>query len=83
MDSGRRTDIDHVVGSQDCVLIVFDDDHSVADVPKMLERVQQTRIVPLMQADRRLIEHIKHACETGSDLRGEPNSLTFPAGQSS
>ena len=34
-----------------------------------------------MQPDRRLVEHVEHAGQLRSDLRGEPNALTFAARQ--
>ncbi len=39
------------------------------------------RVVALVQADRRLVEHIEHAGQPGADLRGEANALALAAGQ--
>jgi hypothetical protein len=33
-----------------------------------------------VQADARLIQHIKHARQAGADLAGEADALAFPAG---
>ena len=62
-------------------LIVLDDDHRVADVAQALERFDQARVVALMQADRRLIEHIHDAGQAGADLAGQAYALRFTARQ--
>ena len=65
----------------DGVLVVLDDDEGVADVPQPQQRLDQPMVVPLMQADRRLVENVQHADQAGPDLRGEPDSLRLAAGQ--
>ncbi len=67
--AGRRTDVDHVVGRQDRILVVLDDDHRVADIAQVRQRVEQPRVVALVQADRRLVENVEHACQARADLR--------------
>ena len=42
---------------------------------------QQFRVVALMQANARLIQNIQYAHQPGTDLRGKPNPLRFPARQ--
>ena len=81
MDAGAGADIEHVVGGADRVLVVLDDDHGVAEIAQALERFEQSRVIALVQADRRLVEHIEHAGEAGADLRGEPDALALAAGQ--
>ena len=81
MDAGAGADIDHVIGGADGVLVVLDHDHGVAEVAQPLQRFQQPRIVALVQADRRLVEHVEHAGQAGADLRGEPDALALAAGQ--
>ena len=46
-----------------------------------MQRFEQPRIVALMQADRRLVEHVEHAGQAGADLRGEADALALAAGQ--
>ncbi len=53
----------------------------VAHVAQRLERVEQPRIVALMQPDRRLVQHIEHAGQARADLRGEPDALALAARQ--
>ena len=77
MDARTRSDVDHVVGVEDRVLVVLDHDHGVADVAQVLERAEQARVVALMQPDGGLVQHVKHAGEAGADLRGEADALRF------
>ena len=56
---------------------------AVADVAERFERLEQPRIVALMQADGRLVEHIEHAGEARADLRGETDALALAARQRS
>ena len=81
MDAGAGADIDHVVGGQDGVLVVLDDDHGVADVAQAPQRFEQAVIVALVQADRGLVEHVEHAGEARADLAGEPDALALAARQ--
>src|SRR6476660_8618947 len=81
MNARARADVEDVVSGPDGVLVMFDHNHRVAEVAQALEGFEQPRIVPLVQADARFVENIKHAGQTGADLRGEPDALTFAAGQ--
>ncbi len=81
MHAGAGADIDHVVGGADRVLVVLDHDHGVAEVAQPFQRLQEPRIVALVQADRGLVEHVKDAGEAGADLRGEPDALALAAGK--
>src|SRR4051794_18948916 len=40
-----------------------------------MQRSQQSPIVPRMQTDRRLIEHVQHAVEPPADLACQMNAL--------
>ena len=53
--------------------------HRVADVAQPLERVDQPRVVALVEADRRLVEDVEHADELRADLRREPQPLRLAA----
>ena len=81
MDAGAGADIDHIVGLQDRVLVVLDHDHGVAEVAQAPQRLQQALVVALVQADRRLVEHVEHAGQAGADLRGEADALALAARQ--
>ena len=81
MDAGGRADVDDVVGLADRVLVVLDDDDGVAEVAQVLQRFEQAGIVALVEADRRLVEHVEHAGQARADLRGEADALALAAGQ--
>ena len=55
--------------------------HRVAEVAQPLQRLQQPRVVALVQPDRRLVEHIEHAGQPRADLRGQPDALALAARQ--
>ena len=81
MHAGARPHVDHVVGGEDRLLVMLDHEHGVAHVAQRLERVEQPRIVALMQPDRRLVQHIEHAGQARADLRGEADALALAARQ--
>ncbi len=60
---------------------MLDDDHRIAEVAQALQRLQQPRIVPLVETDGGLIQHIEHAGEARADLRCQPNTLALAAGK--
>ena len=60
---------------------MLDHEHAVAHVAQRLQRVEQPRIVALMQPDRGLVQHIEHAGQARADLRREPDALALAAGQ--
>jgi hypothetical protein len=64
----RAGPMSHVVGQADRVLVVLDHDHRVAEVAQAGERAEQAFVVALVQADRRLVEHVHHADQAGADL---------------
>ena len=79
VDAGARAHVDDVVGGEDRVAIVLDDDDAVAEVDEAAQRLEQARVVARVQADRRLVEHVEHADQRGADLRGEADALAFAA----
>ena len=76
-----RPDVDHPVGGPDGVLVVLDHDQRVAQVAQPEQGLQQPVVVPLVQADRRLVQHVQHADQPGADLGGQPDPLRLAAGQ--
>ena len=60
---------------------MLDHEHGVAHVAQRFQRLEQPRIVALMQADRGLVQHIEHAGQARADLRGEPDALALAARQ--
>ena len=81
MHAGAGADIDDIIGGPDRVLVMLDDDHRIAEAAQAPQRIEEPRVVALMQADRRLVEHIEHAGQARADLRGEPDALALAARQ--
>src|SRR5277367_286834 len=79
--AGARADVDDIIRGEDRVLVVLNHDHGVAELAQAPQRVEQPRIVALVQADRRLVEHVEHAGEAGADLRRQPDALALAARQ--
>ena len=79
MHARAGADVDDIVRRPDRVLVVLDDDHRVAEVAQAPQRVEEPRVVALVQADRRLVEHVEDAGEARADLRGEPDALALAA----
>jgi hypothetical protein len=79
--AGAGADVDDPVALEDRLLVVLDDDHRVAEVAQPRERVDETSVVALVQADRGLVEHVERADEAGADLAGEADALRFTAGE--
>ena len=74
-------DVDDVVGDPDGLLVVLDDDHRVAEVAQAHQGVDELAVVALVQADRRLVEHVEHADQPAADLAGQPDALRLAAGE--
>ena len=81
MHARAGPDIDHIIGGHDRVFVMLDDDHRIADVAQPPQRIEQPRIVALMQPDRGLVEHVEHAGQPRADLAGQPDTLAFAARQ--
>ena len=79
--AGARPEVDDVVGGPDRLLVVLDDDHRVAEIAQPRQRREQLAVVPLVEADRGLVEHVQHAREIGADLRRKPDPLPLAARQ--
>ena len=79
--AGAGADVDDPVALADRLLVVLDDDHRVAEVAQAGERVDEPAVVALVQADRRLVEHVQRADEARADLAGQPDALRLTAGE--
>ena len=79
--AGTESDVDHPIRPLDGFLVVFDDNQRVAEVAQMVQRLDETRVVTLVQSDRWLVEHVHDADQSGADLRGKPDALGLAAGQ--
>ena len=79
--AGARAEVDDVVGRAHRVFVVLDHDHRVALVAQLGQRVEQPIVVAWMQADRGLVENVKHADQSAADLAGQANPLRLAAGE--
>ncbi len=71
-----------MVGGADRFLIMFDHDQRIAALAQLRQRRQQDPVVARVQPDRRFVQHIAHALQIGAELRGQPDPLRLPTGQS-
>ena len=81
MLAGSGADVDQPVGLTNGVLIVLDHNQRIAKVSQMMQGLDESFVVALVQADGRLVEHVHDADQTGANLRGESDALRFTAGQ--
>src|SRR5215211_6140216 len=72
-------DVDRPVRRLDRFLVVFHNDQGVAQIPEAQQSLDQAPVVPLVQPDAGLVEHIEDPDKSRTDLRGEPDSLCLPA----
>ena len=79
VDAGARSDVHDPVGRFDGVFVVFDHDERVAEITQGDERLDQSAVVALVQADAWFIENVEHPGEAGPDLRGQADALRLTA----
>ena len=77
MDARAGAHVDDVVGGEDGLAIVLDDDDGVAEVAQAGLRLDEARVVARVEADARLVEHVEDADERRADLRGEADALAL------
>ena len=81
MNTSSGADVHDVIGRPDGVLVVLDNHQGVTQITKSHQCVQQSVIVPLMQTDTRLIQHIEHTGQACTDLGCKSDSLGLSAGE--
>ena len=79
MLAGAGAHVDDPVGRAHGVFVVLDHDQGVAQVAQPLQRVDQPRVVALVQADARLVQDVQHAHQAGADLGRQPDALRLAA----
>ncbi len=77
MNAGTRPDVEDMVGGTDRIFVVLNHNDGVAEVAQPLERLEQPRVIALMQSNGRLVEHVQHASESGSNLGCKPDTLAL------
>ena len=81
MLTGARTDVDDVVGDPDGLFVVLDHDDRVPEVAQAQEGVDELAVVPLVQPDGGLVQHVQDTDQTAADLAGETDPLGLASGQ--
>ena len=76
-----RTEIHDIVRRANRLFVVLDHDDGVAEIPELLERREQPRVVALMQTDRGFVEDEEHTHQPRTDLGRQPNALRLPTAQ--
>src|SRR5688500_2853482 len=76
-----RTEIEHVVGATDCLLVMLHHQQRISFRRQAIQRVEQDAIVTRMQADGGLIQDVTHALQIRAELSRESNALRFAARQ--
>jgi hypothetical protein len=71
----------HPVGRADHVRVVLDHDDGVAEVAQTQQRAHQRAVVARVQADARLVEHVRHTHQPHAQLRGQAHALRLTAAQ--
>ncbi|MNK74930.1 hypothetical protein D3C87_944540 [compost metagenome] len=81
VDACGRAHVDDIVGGHDRLFVMLDHKDRVAEVAQAPEAFQQAGVVALVQADGRLVQHIKDAGQARADLRGQADALALAARQ--
>ncbi|MPM80488.1 hypothetical protein SDC9_127535 [bioreactor metagenome] len=76
-----RANVHHIVGRTNRFFVVFHHNERIPEVAHGLERLEQARVVPLMQTDARLVENVEHPHQPAANLRREADALRFAAGE--
>src|SRR5262249_3791461 len=79
--AGAGSHVDDVIGGENRVAIVLDDDHAVAEIAKPLEDAEQALVVARVKPDRRLVAGVEHRDEVRRDRGGEPEARALAARQ--
>ncbi len=81
VNTRTRTDIDHMISGANRVFVVLHHNHGITEIAQMDKRTQQALVIALVQADRRLIQHVHHAKRACTNLARQTNTLGFTAGK--
>ncbi len=76
---GPGPDVDDPVRGPDRLLVVLHDEHRVAQVAQPRQRGDQLGVVPLVEADGRLVEDVEDAHQRRPDLGRQPDPLRLAA----
>ena len=81
MEARAGTHVDEVVGGADDVFVVFYYDYRISKIAEADHCGDEAGGVGGMEADRRLVEDVDDAAQSGTELGGEFDALDFAAGK--
>ena len=81
MNTRARADIDNVVSGANRVFIVLDHNNGITQITQVDKRTQQTFVIALVQANRRLIQYVHYTDQTRADLACQANTLGLTTGE--
>ena len=79
--SGNGAHLDQIISLRQHARIVVDNDHGVAVAHQIAHHAYQTVDIGRMQADRGLVQHIKHARRSVAHHTGELHTLALTRGE--
>ena len=68
-----------MVSGANRVFVVLHHNHGITEIAQMDKRTQQALVIALVQADRRLIEHVHNANQARTNLARQTDTLGFTA----
>ena len=77
--TGAGTEIDHMIGPADGVLIVLDHHQRIALGAQPVERIEERPVIPRMQTNGGLVQHVTDPLQIRTELRRQPDALRFAA----
>ena len=78
---GTGANVEDKVRFEHHVLVVLNNQNSVAQIAQVFQRVDQFHIVALVQTDTRFVHDVQHAHQLRSDLGSQPDTLRFATRQ--
>jgi hypothetical protein len=79
--AGAWAEVDDVVGREDGLAVMLDDEHRVAEVAEAELGLDEARVVARVEPHGRLVEHVEHPDQRRADLRREADALALAAGE--
>src|SRR5262249_9196084 len=70
-----RTDVDELIGRHHHFGFVLDHQHRVPDIAQVFQNANQVGLIPRVQPDRRLVQHVQCADKRRDEIRGELYAL--------
>ena len=81
MNSGTGSHIEDMIGGENGIGVMFDDNDAVAQISQFQQGIDQFLVVSLVQADTWFIKDIENSGQPRADLRGKANSLRLSTGE--